>query len=126
MSRDAEAWRSSLEARLRNASERTGIAAGRLRRHLVCQRMLARLSQDERWVLKGGFALEVRLALESRATKDLDLAVLGEVEDGQIHDLFNEALDRLIDADLFTFRVAPPKPISSDDAGKPGWRQGPG
>jgi predicted nucleotidyltransferase component of viral defense system len=122
MSRDAAAWRSSLEARLGNLSERTGLDVGRLRRHLVFQRMLARLSQDERWVLKGGFALEVRLALRSRSTKDLDLVVLGEVEGDQLQDLFAEALDRDIDGDHFVFEVSKPKSISSDEAGNPGWR----
>lgn len=122
MSRDAAAWRSSLEARLGNLSERTGLDVGRLRRHLVFQRMLARLSQNERWVLKGGFALEVRLALRSRSTKDLDLVVLGEVEGDQLQDLFAEALDRDIDGDHFVFEVSKPKSISSDEAGNPGWR----
>ena len=122
MSRDPAAWRSSLEARLRNTSERTGVDVGRLRRHLDFQRMLARLARDERWVLKGGFALEVRFSLASRATKDLDLVVLGEIESAQLQDLFDEALDREVDNDQFTFLVSPPKPISSDDAGNPGWR----
>lgn len=122
MSRDAAAWRSSLEARLRNVSEGTGVDVGRLRRHLVFQRMLARLARDERWVLKGGFALEVRFSLASRATKDLDLVVLGEIEGNQLQDLFDEALDAEVDNDQFTFRVASPKPISNDEAGNPGWR----
>lgn len=122
MSRDAPAWRSSLEARLRNVSEGTGVDVGRLRRHLVFQRMLARLARDERWVLKGGFALEVRFALASRATKDLDLVVLGEIEGNQLRDLIDEALDVEVDNDQFTFRVSTPKPISSDEAGNPGWR----
>jgi predicted nucleotidyltransferase component of viral defense system len=122
MSRDPAAWRSSLEARLRNTSERTGVDVGRLRRHLVFQRMLARLAGDERWVLKGGFALEVRFSLASRATKDLDLVVLGEIEGTQLQDLFDEALDREVDNDQFTFLVSTPKSISSDEAGSPGWR----
>ena len=122
MSRDPEAWRSSLEARLRNTSERTGVDVGRLRRHLVFQRMLARLAGDERWVLKGGFALEVRFSLASRATKDLDLVVLGKIEGTQLQDLLDEALDREVDNDRFTFLVSTPKPINSDQAGNPGWR----
>ena len=122
MSRDPAAWRSSLEARLRNTSERTGVDVGRLRRHLVFQRMLARLAGDERWVLKGGFALEVRFALTSRATKDLDLVVLGEIEGSQLQDLFDQALDAEVDNDQFTFLVSAPKSISSDEAGNPGWR----
>ena len=122
MSRDPAAWRSSLEARLRNTSERTGVDVGRLRRHLVFQRMLARLAGDERWVLKGGFALEVRFSLASRATKDLDLVVLGEIEGTQLQDLLDEALDRDVDNDQFTFLVSAPRSISSDEAGNPGWR----
>jgi predicted nucleotidyltransferase component of viral defense system len=122
MSRDAVAWRSSLEARLRNLSEATGVDVGRLRRHLVFQRMLARLAQDERWVLKGGFALELRFSLASRATKDLDLVVLGEIDGRELQDLFDEALDQDVDADQFTFGVSAPKLLSSDEAGNPGWR----
>lgn len=122
MSRDPAAWRSSLEARLRNTSERTGVDVGRLRRHLVFQRMLARLAVDERWVLKGGFALEVRFSLASRTTKDLDLVVLGEIEGTQLQGLLDEALDREVDDDQFTFSVSTPRPINSDQAGNPGWR----
>lgn len=45
----------------------------RARNRYVFQRVLARLSRDARWVLKGGFSLELRLGLAARTTKDLDL-----------------------------------------------------
>jgi hypothetical protein len=92
-----------------------------LRRHFVFQRILVRLSADDNWVLKGGFALEVRLGLDARATKDLDLAMLEDLDGIEAQDRLLDALDA--DAgDGLTFQVSPPRAIASDDAGNPGWK----
>jgi len=71
------AFRMSLEERLRNVSQRQGIDLLRLRRRVAFERLLARLflDADPPWLLKGGYALELRLAYQTRSTRDLDLSV---------------------------------------------------
>jgi len=118
---DNQALRASIEQRLANLAADRQVSLDRVRRHFAFQRILVRLSADDNWVLKGGFALEVRLGLDARATKDLDLTMLEDL-DGI------EAQDRLLDAleadagDGMTFQVSPPRAIASDDAGHPGWK----
>ena len=74
----AYAFRSALEARLRNVAEYQGTDLQRLRRRVAFDRLLARLfAEDEPpWLLKGGYALELRLHDRARATVDLDIAVV--------------------------------------------------
>lgn len=67
----------SVGHRIRTAAEAQHVDAARLRRHLVFERIMARLAAGGQWVLKGGYCLEVRLGLAARATQDLDLAVPG-------------------------------------------------
>ena len=47
----------------------------RLRKRVVFERLLARLQAvaPDAWVLKGGFALELRLGAQARTTKDIDI-----------------------------------------------------
>ena len=73
------AFRTALEARLNERARREGIDLHRLRRQVTFDRLLARMfdpSQPMRdgWVLKGGYALEMRFQM-ARSTKDLDLTV---------------------------------------------------
>jgi hypothetical protein len=69
--RTPQALRTALERRLLTESEATGIALDRLRRRVIFERVLTRLHTAEpgRWVLKGGMALEVRLADRALAGK---------------------------------------------------------
>jgi hypothetical protein len=71
------AFRMALEERLRNISQREGIDLMRLRRRVAFERLLARLFAEAEppWLLKGGYALELRLAYQARSTRDLDLSV---------------------------------------------------
>jgi len=71
----AAAFREALEARLLTRSHESGVALGRLRKTVVFDRLLARLIvvAPHRWVLKGALALDFRLGLRSRTTKDMDL-----------------------------------------------------
>jgi predicted nucleotidyltransferase component of viral defense system len=73
----AYAFRMALEERLRNLSQQQGIDLQRLRRRVAFERLLARLFADVEppWLLKGGYALELRLAHQARSTRDLDLSV---------------------------------------------------
>ena len=75
----AGALRTALETRLLERSRRDAVDLHRLRRQVAFDRLLARMfdaSQPARdgWVLKGGYALEMRFH-QARATKDLDLTV---------------------------------------------------
>lgn len=79
------AFRAALEARLNNAAQAGGRPVGRARKLVAFSRLLARLEQHAagQWVLKGGFALELRLADHARATRDIrprlgDLARSGD------------------------------------------------
>src|SRR5215470_17522662 len=75
----AGAFRTALETRLNERARRDGVDLHRLRRQVAFDRLLARMfdpSQPVRdgWVLKGGYALEMRFHM-ARSTKDLDLTV---------------------------------------------------
>jgi len=73
------AFRRALEDRLRGHSLGTGLPLIRLRKLVAFDRLLARLlaAGPEAWVLKGGFALQIRFGVGSRTTKDLDLLLRG-------------------------------------------------
>lgn len=116
--------RRALEARLKIEAENTGIDHMRLRRIVVFDRIAARLSAAEQgWVLKGGAALEFRLGLRARATKDLDLVLRSEPSDGAtIRDVLIETLTSDVDRDRFVFTVGHPTELAADAAGNPGWR----
>ena len=76
----AGAFRQALEERLRQQSLGNNLALTRLRKMIAFDRFLARLgkSDPEAWVVKGGFALQLRLGARARTTKDIDIAVTKE------------------------------------------------
>jgi predicted nucleotidyltransferase component of viral defense system len=118
--RDPRAFRASLDARLLNRSRETGLDVNRLRRHLVFQRILARLALQERWVLKGGYALEIRLSVNARATKDLDLAIRDSAPD--LRDELVEALSDGVVNDGFVFEIRQARQIAPTDPENGAWR----
>jgi hypothetical protein len=78
------ALRAALEARLNEQSRRDGVDLQRLRRQVAFDRLLARMFDPtqpgrEGWVLKGGYALEMRFH-QARSTKDLDLTVRSRID----------------------------------------------
>lgn len=83
----AEAFRTALEQRLKNEAEVSGMALMRLRKRVAFERFLARLATSESsgWVLKGAFALELRLGLRTRTTKDIDLGRADDEEAATEH-----------------------------------------
>lgn len=83
----AEAFRTALEQRLKNEAETSGVALMRLRKRVAFERFLARLAASESggWVLKGAFALELRLGLRTRTTKDIDLGRADDEEAATEH-----------------------------------------
>ncbi len=70
------AFRMALEARLRTESLDTNVPLARLRKTVAFDRLLARMmnaDQGDRWLLKGGLALQVRMPEGARTTKDIDV-----------------------------------------------------
>jgi hypothetical protein len=74
-----QAFKASLEERLRARARETGLDLQRLRQLVVYDRLLARVFgvAGADVVLKGGLALELRSA-RARATKDVDLCMMGD------------------------------------------------
>jgi hypothetical protein len=75
----AAAFRRALEDRLQDIAEKESIDLQRVRRQVAFDRLLARLFQAAQplalpWVLKGGYAMELRIKA-ARATKDIDLTM---------------------------------------------------
>ena len=73
----ARAFRAALEDRLNQQARQEHLDVIRLRRLVAFERLLARLfvGEEPAWLLKGGYACELRLADKARSTKDLDLAI---------------------------------------------------
>jgi len=73
------AFRRSLEDRLRSTATERGVSIDSIRLKLVMERLLARLFEEPHppWLLKGGFAMELRYRPRARTTRDLDLSIAG-------------------------------------------------
>jgi hypothetical protein len=109
----AKAFRAALEARLKQIANSEQIDLQRLRRLVAFDRLLARIFQSEenRWVLKGGYAMELRMK-EARTTKDIDLVIEGPKQilpsDELLNDNLLEELREQVSKDLgdyFVFMV---------------------
>jgi len=111
----AGAFRTALETRLLDRSRRDGVDLQRLRRLVGFDRLTARMFDPswptrQSWVLKGGYALELRFR-EARSTRDLDFTLRGDAgglgETGRVTELRGRlqsaAFHRL--PDFFTFIV---------------------
>jgi len=102
--RDASAFRMALEKRLKDRAAGDGAQLARDRKRVAFDRLLARLLvvAKGRWLLKGGFALDLRLQSRARSTKDVDI----EWRAGE-----NELLETLLGAsrcdmgDFFVFAI---------------------
>ena len=112
----AGALRTALETRLLERSRRDAVDLHRLRRQVAFDRLLARmfdanLPGRDGWVLKGGYALEMRFH-RARATKDLDLTVrvtsIGQTPPDDLAAALRERLQLAASvelADFFVFNV---------------------
>jgi hypothetical protein len=72
------AFKTSLEARLKLLAAQRGTPLNTLRLKLVIERLLARLFAlpHPPWLLKGGYAMELRYRPRARTTRDIDLSCL--------------------------------------------------
>jgi Nucleotidyl transferase AbiEii toxin, Type IV TA system len=80
----AGAFRTALETRLHNRARAEGTDLQRLRRQVAFDRFLARMflkgpNAPYPWVLKGGYAMELRTHA-ARTTKDIDLTLVPQGE----------------------------------------------
>lgn len=102
--RDATAFRQALEQRLRARAAGDGARLARDRKRVAFDRLLARLNQtaSDRWLLKGGFALDLRLAERARSTRDVDID--WQTTESELFDTLIEAAAITAD-DHFTFQV---------------------
>lgn len=75
--KSAAAFRMSLEERLKALHTESGVPLTSLRLKVVIERLLARLfdTVSPPWLLKGGYAMELRYRPRARTTKDIDLSV---------------------------------------------------
>lgn len=114
------AFRTALEARIKQGqSDSAGVS--RVRKRIVFERLLARLvaQAPSEWVLKGGFALELRLGNAARTTKDADFDWRLDEED---------AVEMLLDAaaldlgDRFTFALERADETTDLPGGGQRWR----
>jgi hypothetical protein len=112
--KDAPAFRQALEARLNDSAKRDGVDVQRLRRQVAFDRLLSRLFSEGRadWALKGGYAMELRIA-RARTTRDIDLALRRQIAaDGDVLNL--RMLEMLQTAaamdkgDFFTYTIGEP------------------
>ncbi|MGE0000054.1 MAG: nucleotidyl transferase AbiEii/AbiGii toxin family protein [Ilumatobacteraceae bacterium] len=118
------ALRIALEHRLLQRSTETGVSLDRLRRRVVFERVVGRLSSAEpgTWVVKGGMALEVRLRDAARLTKDLDLGLRDvEVTAGSLHERLIDVLALDPAGDRFVFAVGVPEGMA-EGAQHVSWR----
>jgi len=110
----ATAFRQALEARLMTMARAEQVDVQRLRRQVAFDRLLCRLFHDPAapWTLKGGYAMELRLAT-ARATRDIDLAVrlplygAGRTLKTQLRAMLQEAAARDL-GDFFSFLIGEP------------------
>ena len=98
-------FRRALTDRLSDQARREGAGVSQLQRRVAFERFLARLfhSGNERWVLKGGYALELRLGGKARATVDIDLSVPPPPFEDLL-DLLQAAAEHDL-KDFFSFRI---------------------
>jgi hypothetical protein len=89
--KDATAFRQALEERLKTRAQGDGAELARDRKRVAFDRLLVWLHAvaEDQWLLKGGFALELRFAGRARATKDVNID--WQANKGQL-------LEKLIDA----------------------------
>jgi hypothetical protein len=106
--KSATAFKSALEARMRTRVQSTGLPLQTVQLKFVIERLLARLfrSPDAPWLLKGGFAFDLRYRPRARTTKDVDLSVTLTSSESSfdLRDRLQAAADLDL-GDYLTFRI---------------------
>ncbi len=108
----ATAFRRALEDRLAMFAKKEGVDLQRMRRQVAFDRLLVRLfaNNNPPWLLKGGYALELKLAL-ARTTKDIDLGLEYLPDAGNLSNVILAALQGAAaqkSGDFFEFVIGEP------------------
>jgi hypothetical protein len=105
----AAAFRHALEEGLRQQSLEGEQSLTRLRKMVAFDRFLARLAEKEpaAWIVKDGFALQLRLGTRARTTKDIDVSATNRwtLDETTAH---LRAVASLVLGDWFEFEVGEP------------------
>ncbi len=112
---NAAAFRQALETRIRTVADERGVQIQGLRLKVAIERLLARLfhGDDPPWLLKGGYAMELRFRPRARTTRDVDLTISEVVTKESLAGKIVEVHDRLMSAagqdlrDFFEFAIPP-------------------
>jgi len=112
----APSFKASLETHLRKLASERKVPLSTLQLKFVIERLLARLFRDPEppWLLKGGFAMDLRFRPHARTTKDVDLGMsLVSAEpaadfSGALRDRIQEAVDVDL-GDYLSYRIGAPK-----------------
>ena len=110
------AFRQAVGHHVRRLNLESGMPIDRIRKTIAFDRFLDRLLQmyPDRWVVKGGFAIQLRIGDQARTTKDIDLLLCEEGID--IHESL-QAAGFMDLGDWFSFEVPP---SSGEAFGVPG------
>jgi hypothetical protein len=109
------AFKASLESHLRKLAGERRTPLSTLQLKLVIERLLARLfhESDPPWLLKGGYAMDLRFRPRARTTKDVDLSIaLGSHAQVEFSGAFRERLQEAVDVELgdyLSYRIGIPK-----------------
>lgn len=95
----------TLQSRARADAAQSGVPVGELIQRFVFQRLLARVFQQDGWLLKGGQALLVRYPAAARNSRDIDLLRPGRADLDEAADALEDAA-RLDLGDFFRFTPA--------------------
>ncbi len=108
-------FRKSLEARIQSIAKKNGQDLQSLRRKVAFDRLLARIfsRENSKFYLKGGYALEMRLA-EARVTKDIDLTCVlrASNENDILTEIILDEIQSLASLDLndfFSYQIGKPQ-----------------
>ncbi len=107
---NAITFRQALEDRLKTIARQRAVPLDRLRRQISFDRFLARLfdvkKSSQRWLLKGGYALEFRFHNLARTTKDIDFTIphMENLDENAIREMLQEAMKKDI-SDWFQFFI---------------------
>ena len=107
-----ESFRQALQARLRNVAADRGVSVQDLQLRFLMERLLARLFHEPAppWILKGGFAMELRYRPRARTTRDIDLTI-SNANESPLDDRIDEIREKIQEAaaielgDHLDFRV---------------------
>ena len=114
---NAVSFRQALESRLTEISRETEIDLQWLRKQVAFDRLLARIFfrvTEPRWLLKGGYAMELRFSRLARATKDIDLSLpsfFPKIKEKQIQQSIRDEIQDLANHDLgdrFVYEIQAP------------------